>query len=77
LYASYTKAAKEPPKLLRVFQKYALAAGGSTAVELAIFEEDLRIWDSGTKTWKLIEGEYVFMLGFLSTDIKAKQPILI
>ena len=77
LYVAYPKAPKEPPKLLRAIQKYALAPGEITTVELAVSGEDLRIWESGSKTLKLIEGEYVFMLGFSSTDIKAKQPILI
>jgi len=73
LYVAYPEAAMEPPKLLRAFQKYALAAGESTAVELTVSEEDLKIWDSETKAWKLIQGEYVFMLGFSSADIRVEQ----
>jgi beta-glucosidase len=65
----------EPPKLLRAFQKYALAAGESMAVELTVSEEDLKIWNSKTKTWKLIGGEYVFMLGFSSADIRVEETI--
>jgi beta-glucosidase len=75
LYVAYPEAAMEPPKLLRAFQKYALAAGESMAVELTVSEEDLKIWNSKTKTWKLIGGEYVFMLGFSSADIRVEETI--
>lgn len=75
LYVAYPEAAMEPPKLLRAFQKYALAAGDSVMAELKVSKEDLRIWDSETKAWKLIEGEYVFMLGFSSMDIRLEQTM--
>jgi beta-glucosidase len=75
LYLAYPEAAMEPPKLLRAFQKYSLAAGESTDVELIVSEDDLKIWDTETKAWKLIQGEYVFMLGFSSADIRVEKTM--
>jgi beta-glucosidase len=77
LYVAYPKEAMEPPKLLRAFQKYELEAGESTAVELTVAIEDLKVWDRKTKTWKLIGGEYSFMLGFSSRDICVEKTIVL
>jgi beta-glucosidase len=77
LYVAYPEKAREPPKLLRAFQKYELEAGESTAVELIVATEDLKVWESKTKTWELIAGEYTFMLGFSSRDIRAEKRVVL
>jgi beta-glucosidase len=77
LYVAYPGEAMEPPKLLRAFQKYGLEAGESVAVELTVATEDLKVWDSKTKTWQLIGGEYAFMLGFSSRDIRVGKPLVL
>jgi beta-glucosidase len=77
LYVAYPEEAMEPPKLLRAFQKYELEASESTAVELTVAIEDLEVWDSRTEMWKLVGGEYSFMLGFSSRDICVEKTIVL
>jgi beta-glucosidase len=77
LYVGYPEEAMEPPKLLRAFQKYQLEYGESVAVELFVATEDLKVWDSETKMWKLVQGEYTFMLGFSSRDIRAEKSVVL
>jgi beta-glucosidase len=77
LYVTYPEEAMEPPKLLRAFQKYALEAGESVAVELDVATEDLKVWDSKTKMWQLIGGEYTFMLGFSSRNIRLEKSVVL
>jgi beta-glucosidase len=77
LYVAYREEAMEPPKLLRAFQKYGLEAGESVAVELPVATEDLKVWDIETKTWKLRRGEYKFMLGFSSRDIRVVKSVVL
>jgi beta-glucosidase len=77
LYVAYPEEAMEPPKLLRAFQKYQLECGESVAVELFVATEDLKVWDSETKMWKLVQGEYTFMLGFSSRDIRAEKSVVL
>lgn len=77
LYVAYPEEAMEPPKLLRAFQKYKLEAGESMPVELMVAIEDLKVWDSRTEIWKLVGGEYGFMLGFSSRDICAEKTVVL
>jgi beta-glucosidase len=77
LYVAYPEEAMEPPKLLRAFQKYELEAGESTMVELTVAVEDLKVWDSNTRTWKLARGEYNLMLGFSSSDIRVTKSTIL
>lgn len=75
LYVGYPEAAREPPKLLRAFEKVELAAGESSTVTLTVREEDLRIWDETTEEWSLVSGTYEFMLGFSAGDIRLSKSM--
>jgi beta-glucosidase len=77
LYVAYPEEAMEPPKLLRAFQKYELEAGQDITVELTVATDDLKVWDKETMMWKLIGGEYNFMLGFSSRDIRAEKSVVL
>lgn len=77
LYVGYPAAAEEPPKLLKAFEKFALAAGESTMVVLTVKEEDLRIWNETTEDWSLVGGTYEFMLGFSAGDIVLTETMAI
>lgn len=72
LYVGYPKAAEEPPKLLRAFEKVELAAGENCTVSMTVREEDLKVWNEATD-WKFIHGTYDFMLGFSSGDIRTSE----
>ena len=77
LYVAYPEEAMEPPKLLKAFQKYALEAGESTAAKLTVAKEDLKVWDSESKNWQLVRGEYTFMLGFSTEDIRVEKSLVL
>lgn len=77
LYVAYPEEAMEPPKLLKAFQKYALEAGESTAAELTVAKEDLKVWDSESKNWQLVRGEYTFMLGFSTENIRVEKSLVL
>lgn len=75
LYVGYPAAAEEPPKLLRAFEKVALAAGESATVVLTVKEEDLRVWNETVEDWSLVGGTYEFMLGFSAGDIILTEAV--
>jgi beta-glucosidase len=77
LYVSYPEAAAEPPKLLKAFSKVFLQPGGSSAVELAVKIEDLRIWSEEIEDWKLVHGEYGFKAGFSAVDIGCEVKVML
>ncbi|WQF85532.1 Putative glycoside hydrolase, family 3, glycoside hydrolase family 3 domain, immunoglobulin [Colletotrichum destructivum] len=75
LYVGYPDAAKEPPKLLRAFEKTEVEAGGAEIVELVVKFEDLKIWDDDTDEWRLVGGQYEILLGFSASDIRLQQTL--
>ncbi|ETS86254.1 hypothetical protein PFICI_00082 [Pestalotiopsis fici W106-1] len=74
LYISFpqdTTPAGTPVKVLRGFTKVALDAGETTTINFELTRRDLSFWDSDTKQWVIPQGEFVFMAGFSSRDIKS------
>ncbi|KAK1495323.1 putative beta-glycosidase [Colletotrichum cuscutae] len=55
LYVGLPDAAKEPPKLLRAFQKVEVQAGETKAVELLVKIEDLMVWDTLAEAWIFVD----------------------
>jgi beta-glucosidase len=79
LYVSYPEAANEPPKLLKGFEKVELEAGQSSEVSFLVEMNDLRIWDEtvDVEDWRLVGGNYTFMVGFSAADIRLSTSILL
>ncbi|KAK2044729.1 glycoside hydrolase family 3 domain-containing protein [Colletotrichum somersetense] len=75
LYVSYPAEANEPPKLLKGFQKAELDVGQTLQISMEIKKDDLRVWDEALGGWRLIKGEYEFMLGFSARDILERKHI--
>ncbi|KAK2022436.1 glycoside hydrolase family 3 domain-containing protein [Colletotrichum zoysiae] len=73
LYVSYPAEANEPPKLLKGFQKAELNVGQTLQISMETKKDDLRVWDEALGDWRLIEGEYEFMLGFSARDIVERK----
>ena len=66
------KAANKPAKELKAFAKTkALKAGESETVTLAVKAADLASFDEETSAWVVAEGEYQFLVGASSQNIKA------
>ncbi|KAF4779178.1 hypothetical protein HER10_EVM0001604 [Colletotrichum scovillei] len=75
LYVGFPDAAKEPPKLLRAFQKVEVQAGETKAVELLVKIEDLMVWDTLTEAWIFVDGQYEVLVGFSARSIQERQVV--
>ena len=66
------KAANKPAKELKAFAKTkVLKAGESETVKLTVDAADLASFDESASAWVVAEGEYQFLVGASSQDIKA------
>ena len=66
------KAANKPAKELKAYAKTkALKAGESETVTLTVKAADLASFDEEASAWVVAEGEYQFLVGASSQDIKA------
>ena len=66
------KAANKPAKELKAYAKTkALKAGESETVKLTVKAADLASFDEASSAWVVAEGEYQFLIGASSQDIKA------
>lgn len=73
LYVSFpqdTTPGGTPVKVLRGFSKFAMEAGDITTLEIELTRRDLSFWDSDANQWVIPSGEFAFMAGFSSKDIK-------
>jgi beta-glucosidase len=72
VYAALPAAADEPPKRLVGFSKVALGPGESKEVTVQVSRAYLSIYDEASKAWKLLPGEYSFLVGGSSQDFPLK-----
>ena len=63
LYVEKPEKPGQPKRELVGFDKVFLAAGESKEVTLVVEKDELRVWNTNTKSWKLYSGEYTFVLG--------------
>jgi beta-glucosidase len=75
VYAALPAKAEEPPKRLVGWSRVALKAGESKEVTVAIDPAYLSIFDEPGEAWKLVPGEYSFMVGGSSQDLPLVQKI--
>ena len=69
------EAANKPAKELKAYAKTkALKAGESETVTLTVKTADLASFDEDASAWVVAEGEYQFLVGASSQDIKATLP---
>ena len=72
------KAANKPAKELKAYAKTkALKAGESETINLTVKTADLASFDEEASAWVVAEGEYQFLVGASSQDIKAMLPAAI
>ena len=70
-----SKAANKPAKELKAFAKTkALKPGESETLTLSVKAADLASFDEAASAWVVAEGEYQFLVGASSQDIKANLP---
>lgn len=66
-----------PVKELRGFTRITLQPGTSGVALMELGEEDLAFYDDGAKKWTLEPGEFEFMVGASSSDIRLRQTVSI
>ncbi|KAI8341949.1 glycoside hydrolase superfamily [Chlamydoabsidia padenii] len=69
-YIGFPKAAGEPPKVLRGFEKVFLKQSSSTSVSFGFGIRELGVWDVSKNDWTLTPGTYTLYIGASSRDIR-------
>jgi beta-glucosidase len=75
VYAALPEGSGEPPKRLVGWSKVALHAGESREVSVDIDLRYLSIYDEKTDAWKLLPGEYSFLVGGSSQNLPLHEKI--
>ncbi|KAI8985494.1 glycoside hydrolase superfamily [Pilobolus umbonatus] len=75
LYLSFPEIAKEPPKLLRGFEKVFLKRHTEQTVQFKLTKQDLSYWNS--HSWEIARGKYVALIGSSSRNIKAEHMFVL
>jgi beta-glucosidase len=66
-----------PIKELKGFSRVSLKAGETKTVSMKVKERDFAFWDVNTNGWKVEPGEFTFMVGSSSKDIKLISSIML
>ena len=64
-----------PIKELKGFQRIALKAGETKAVQMTLQAKDLAYWDVQKKQWVVEDESVNLMVGGSSADVKVQQTI--
>jgi beta-glucosidase len=75
VYASLPASASEPPKRLVGWSRVQLNPGQSKEVSVDVDPKFLSIFDVKQNGWKLIPGDYAFMVGGSSQSLPLKQSV--
>eukprot|EP01113_Clastostelium_recurvatum_P002869 TRINITY_DN1122_c0_g1_i3.p1 TRINITY_DN1122_c0_g1~~TRINITY_DN1122_c0_g1_i3.p1 ORF type:complete len:1140 (-),score=113.79 TRINITY_DN1122_c0_g1_i3:169-3588(-) len=70
LYLGYPAALQEPPRVLRGFDKIALAPGASGTVQFTLTALDLAYWDVPAHAWMLYAGQFQVWVATSSRKIR-------
>lgn len=70
LYVTYPASAKEPPRVLRGFERVLVSAGKTQSVTFNLINKDLSIWDVVKQQWVIPSGTYKISVGASSRDIR-------
>ncbi|CAO3640048.1 unnamed protein product [Cunninghamella blakesleeana] len=69
-YIGFPKEAKEPPKVLRGFEKVFIKKSESAIVQFEFNQHELSIWDENLHSWVVPRGQYQLYFGASSRDIR-------
>jgi beta-glucosidase len=75
IYASLPASAGEPPKRLVGWNKVQLDPGESKYIQVSVDPQYLSVWNEAESNWKLVPGEYTFMVGGSSKDLPLHETI--
>lgn len=75
VYAALPASAQEPPKRLVGFTKVKLDPKAKQIVTIDVDRKYLSIWDEQNNAWKLLPGEYTFLVGGSSDKLPLKATV--
>ena len=75
VYAALPASAEEPPKRLVGWSKVWLKAGESREVTVEVDRQYLSIFDEKQNGWRLVPGEYSFLVGGSSRNLPLKESV--
>jgi beta-glucosidase len=75
LYLGFPEAAGEPPRLLRGFERVAVAAGESRKVTLTLGPRDLSCWNPSVHSRFVPSGRYTVAVGSSSRDLPLQTSV--
>jgi beta-glucosidase len=67
----------QPKLALCGFSRVSVKSGATAEVTIEVPAERLRYWDEGKKQYIVEPGDYEFLIGAASDDIKLKLPLAI
>ena len=76
-YVQYPQIERMPLKELKAFKRVFVAKGREEIVQLKIAATELQKWDLKTQRWVLYPGDYRFLIGSNSQDVKLKSVVTI
>jgi beta-glucosidase len=78
LYYRHVNSKVPQPKLaLCGFSRVSVKSGGAAEVTIEVSAERLRFWDTEKKQYVVESGDYEFLVGAASDDIRLKLPLTI
>jgi beta-glucosidase len=72
-YIGFPKGTREPPKVLRGFEKVNVKKGKSENVSISFTKTELSIWDTASESWAIPSGTFTLYVGASSRDIRQTQ----
>ncbi|KAJ3212267.1 hypothetical protein HDU67_003928 [Dinochytrium kinnereticum] len=78
LYVSFPDEAKEPPRLLKGFERVWVGANESVTVQFSIGFLELRTWGVvGPREWGVVKGKYKVAVGASSRDLRGEGQFIV
>ncbi|KZP08821.1 glycoside hydrolase family 3 protein [Athelia psychrophila] len=69
VYIGFPKAAGEPPRVLRGFERSFIKKGESAQFSIGLRVKDISIWDVTTQSWVIPTGEFTVYVGSSSREL--------
>jgi beta-glucosidase len=66
----------QPERKLRKFKRITLNQGETKTVKFVLHNQDFAYWDEKLKDWNVEKGDFEFLIGSSSADIRLKETIL-
>ncbi|KAF3011014.1 hypothetical protein E8E13_010853 [Curvularia kusanoi] len=77
LYVEFPASANEPIRQLRGFHKVEIEPGKTEKAQFQLRRRDLSVWNVEKQEWQVVRGDYKFIVGSSSRDLKASSILTI